>query len=275
MANIYEYQDYRRYLKDHLAEKKQSGGHLSQRAIQTKMGISSSGFLANVLAGRSNLTLSQCRKLATILKLNKSETQYFETMVLFTQARSIEDKADYFDRLLSSQQAKLTVLTPKQLSLFSRWHYAVIRELANFVDVRDYAALAKMIDPPLTAAEAKESVAQLLALGILKELPSGEIVQSDEIVSTGDEIRSFDIVQFQNATLDAARRALLRCPKAQRDISVLTFTVSEECFLQVKEELRQVRKRILNLVQRDRHPERVYQCSLNLFPVTAEQRKGS
>ncbi len=275
MANIFEYQDYRRYLRETFAELKQSRSHLSQRAIQMKMGITSSGFLANVLAGRSNLTLSQCRKLAKVLKLNKSETAYFETMVLFNQAKTIDDKAEYFQRLLAYQQTKLKVLTGKQLSLFSRWHYAVIRELANFVDVRDHKTLGQMLDPPISPAEAKESVAQLLSLGILKELANGRIVQNDEIVSTGNEIRSFDVVNFQSATLDVAKRALLKCPKKERDISALTFTVSEECFGQIKEELRQVRKRILNLVQRDTKPERVYQCSLNLFPVSGSQREQS
>jgi uncharacterized protein (TIGR02147 family) len=99
-------------------------------------------------------------------------------------------------------------------------------------------------------------------------------VQSDPIVSSGDEVRSFDVVNFQSATLDMARRALLRCPREQRDISVLTVTMSEECFKQVKEELRQVRKRILGLVQRDEKSERVYQCSINLFPVTSAKRNA-
>jgi uncharacterized protein (TIGR02147 family) len=272
MATIFEYQDYRNYLRDQITELKEEHKHLSQRAIQMKMGITSSGFLANVLAGRSNLTLPHVSKLAKILKLNKSETAYFETMILFNQAKGIDDKAEYFERMLSFQQTRLKVLTEKQLSLFSRWHYPIIRELANFIDVSDSKQLSQVLDPPISQSEAQESVEQLITLGVLKREKDGSIVQSDEIVTSGNEVRSFDIVKFQSATLNMARRALLRCPKELRDISVLTFTVSDECFEQVKEELRQVRKKILTLVQRDSAPDRVYQCSMNLFPVTKRKR---
>lgn len=275
MATIFDYQDHRRFLRDRLDELKKGNPHLSHRAIQMKMGITSTGFLANILAGRSNLTLPQVSKLSKILKLSRSEAAYFETMVLFNQAKTVEDKAEFYERMLSVQQAKLKVLSPEQLSLFSRWHYPVIRELANYMDVRDYKALAQAISPPISSTEAKESVNHLLAIGVLKEEPDGRIVQSDSIVSSGNEVRSFDIVRFQSSTLDMARHALLRVPKEQRDIAVLTFTASEECFVRIKEELRQVRKRILALVQQDSSPDRVYQCSTNLFPVAQSQRKSS
>jgi uncharacterized protein (TIGR02147 family) len=272
MASIYDYRNYRSYLRDHLDELKTKKSGLTQRAIQMKMGISSSGFLANVIAGRCNLTLSQVGKIAKIIKLTRAETVYFETLVLLNQAKTLEDQKEYFERLLALQKAKLKVLTGKQLSLFSRWHYAVIRELATIVPIYEPSKISHLIDPPISAAEAEESVENLIALGLMRREPDRRIVPCDSIVTSGDEVRSFDIVQFQAAALDKAKKALTACPQEQRDISVLTFTVSDECFAQIKEELRQVRKRILGLVERDDKPDRVYQCSINLFPVTA--RKG-
>ena len=272
MINIYSYQDYRAYLREVLDALKKSSKGYSHRAIQMKMGIRSSGFLSNIIAGRANLTLSQTAKLSKILKHSRSEAAYFEKMVLFTNAKSLDDKTDYFNRMLSLQKTRLKVLTGAQLSLFSRWHYTVIRELAGMIDISDYRAVGAMIDPPITAAEVEESVENMIALGILEKRPDGAIRPVDDIVTSGDEVRSFDIVQFQAATLDTAKRALLQCPPSQRDISVLTFSASEQCLQQIKGEIRGLRKKILSMVEKDTASDRVFQCSINFFPVSKKKR---
>ena len=38
------------------------------------------------------------------------------------------------------------------------------------------------------------------------------------LVSTGNEVRSFDVTRFQAETLDKARRALGKVPAEERDI---------------------------------------------------------
>ena len=74
------------------------------------------------------------------------------------------------------------------------------------------------------------------------------IAQSDPLAGTGDEVRSFDIIQFQAETLDKARRALCEIPARERDISVLTVTASEECMSNVNDDVRQFRKKLLRIV---------------------------
>lgn len=272
MISIYEYQDYRRYLKDLLQDVKKERKALSQRAILQKMGISSSGFIANVLAGRSNLTISQVQKLSKVIKLSKAETAYFELLLHFNHAKSTEEKTEFYRRLSEQKRSKVKVLSAEQLTLFSCWHYAVIRECAYFTDVSDYQKLAKLIVPSITPAEAQDAVETLLRLGFLGKDKDGRIIQSDPIVSSGDEVESFDIINFQASTLDKARRALVEVPADERDISVLTVTASEECIAKIKDEVRLFRKRLLRIVQDDPDPDRVLQCNINIFPVTQKAK---
>ena len=96
MISIFDYQNYRLFLIDFLNDKKQHEKGFSQRDILKKMGISSSGFLANVLSGRNNLTTTQIALLARVLKFKKSETAYFEALVLFTQAKTLDEKNLYY-----------------------------------------------------------------------------------------------------------------------------------------------------------------------------------
>lgn len=272
MISIYDYQDYRRFLKDVLQEIKKERHHLSQRAILQKMGVSSSGFIANVIAGRSNLTVAHVQKLSKVLKLTGPETSYFELLLHFNHARTIEEKTEFYERLTGFQKAKLKVLSAEQLTLFSRWYYAVIRECAYFFDVRDYQKLGRYIVPHLTPLEAQEGVESLLQMGFLRQEADGRIVQSDPMISSGDEVRSFDIIQFQAATLDRAKQALLEAAPEDRDISVLTVTASQVCIDKIKEEVRQFRKKLLRIVQDDPDPDRVMQCSINIFPVTGKAK---
>lgn len=271
MAQLYDYQDYRNWLKAHLSDLKKRSSAYSQRAIIAKMGVTSTGFLANILAGRTNLTPAYARKLAKVLKLTKSETEYFETMVLFNQAKTIDDKTEYADRLLKLKQTKLKVLTEKQLTLFSKWHYPIIREMATVMDISDPARVAKHITPPITPQEAEESIQALVGLGFLQKGKDGTLRPSDPIVTSGDEVRSFDIVKFQARTLQHAREALVTCPQEERDISVLTMTASEESFKIIKSELQKVRKKILSIIEQDQQCDQVYQLSMNLFPATKRE----
>ncbi len=75
MPDIYQFSDYRKYLKQLLEEKKKENRQFSHRAVLLRMGVSSTGFLANVLSGRKNLTPDQVQKLAAILKLKAGEAE--------------------------------------------------------------------------------------------------------------------------------------------------------------------------------------------------------
>ena len=92
MISVFDYQNYRLFLSDFLSYKKQHEKGFSQRDILRKMGVSSTGFLSNVLSGRNNLTTTQVATLSKVLKLKKAEAAYFEAMVLFTQAKPLMKK---------------------------------------------------------------------------------------------------------------------------------------------------------------------------------------
>lgn len=274
MVTIYEYHDYRQYLRDYFAEKKRNNKSFSHRAFLQKLEVSSSGFLSNVMAGRSNLTTHLLHAFARALNLSRAEAAYFETMVLFTQARTLEEKTEYFNRLVDQQRAKLKVLNDTQLSLFSKWHYAIIRELLTVVDFDgDYARLTRMIEPPISIAQAREAIAVLEKIGLIARDPDGIYRNTgDDIVSTGDTPRSFEVRQFNAETIKQARRALERVPPEEREVATLTVTLSSESFDRIRQEIRQFRKRLLKIARAEREPDHVAQININLFPVTARER---
>ena len=272
MPEIFTYTDYRSFLKDLLEEKKKESQGFSHRAVLAKMGISSTGFLANVISGRKNLTPGQAQKLASVLKLRMGEARYFECLVLFTQARSLEEKNAQLKRLVANQRVETRSLTRKQLNLFSRWHYVVLREMLYFHRLKDdYRKAARMLQPPLGAEETEKAIRELEALELIERDGEGVFRQKDAAVTTGNEIRSLQVANFQMEMIDLAKAALDHMPAEERDISCLTLTLSMDSFDQVKSEVQAFRKRLSAIAIADQKSDQVFQCNIQFFPVTRKE----
>jgi uncharacterized protein (TIGR02147 family) len=272
MPEIFAYTDYRSFLKDLLEERKRESQGFSHRAVLAKMGISSTGFLANVISGRKNLTPGQAQKLAAVLKLRAGEARYFESLVLFTQARSLEEKNAQLKRLVANQRVETRALTRKQLNLFSRWHYVVLREMLYFHRLKDdYRKAARMLIPPIGAEEAERAVRELESLELIERDGEGVLKQKDAAVTTGNEIRSLQVANFQMEMIELAKAALDRMPMAERDISCMTVTLSMDSFEQVKSEIQAFRKRLSAIAVADAKSDQVFQCNIQFFPVTRKE----
>ncbi len=272
MPDIYQFSDYRKYLKQLLEEKKRENRQFSHRAVLQKMGISSTGFLANVFSGRKNLTPEQVVKLAAILKLKAGEARYFECLVLFNQARSLEDKNAQMKRMVANQKVETKTLSRKHLNLFSKWHYVVLREMLYFHRLKDdYRTAARMLQPSITAEEVEKAVRELEALDFVAKDAEGVYRQKDAAVTTGNEIRSLQVQNFQMETLELAKVALDRLPIAERDISCMTLTLSQDSFEQVKSEIQAFRKRLSAIAIADEKADQVFQANIQFFPVTKKE----
>jgi uncharacterized protein (TIGR02147 family) len=272
MPDIYQYSDYRKFLKELLEEKKKENRQFSHRAVLQKMGISSTGFLANVLSGRKNLTPEQVLKLAQILKLKAGEVRYFECLVLFTQARSLEERNAQLKRMVANQRVETRSLSKKQLNLFSKWHYVVLREMLYFHRLKDdYRTAARMLLPAISSEEVEKAVEELEALDFIEKDGEGVYRQKDVAVTTGNEIRSLQVANFQMETIDLAKSALDKMPMSERDISCMTVTLSMESFDQVKAEIQAFRKRLSAIAVADQKSDQVFQCNIQFFPVTRKE----
>ncbi len=267
--DLFAYYDYRQYLSDWLKEMKAIKPKFSHRYLLAKMGVSSSGFLSNIITKKRNLPLSHVSKLAEALQLDKKSTFYFENLVAFNQSKTLADKNRFFRNLLSIKPLRIKKIEESQYELFSKWHYVAIRELLFFFPFRnDYEALAKKMLPSIKTQDAKEAIEVLTQLGLIEKDGKGIYRQKENLIGTGDEVKSLQVANFQVATMELAKTAIDRIPHPDRDISVLTVTLSDTSFLAAVEEIRLLRKRILKMALDEIKPDRIFQCNLQLFPLT-------
>src|SRR3989338_3815356 len=89
---IFEYDNYREYLRglyDHL---KVARGHFSYRYFSRMAGFRSPNFLKLVIDGDRNLSGESIEKFIKALKIQNKEAIFFRNLVLLNQSETLEEK---------------------------------------------------------------------------------------------------------------------------------------------------------------------------------------
>jgi uncharacterized protein (TIGR02147 family) len=269
MSDIYSYSDYRQFLKDHYERNKAVHPGFSYRFMAEKAGINSAPYFKFVIEGKRNLSKKTILKTCIALKLKDKEAEYFEHLVFFNQAKSADEKSVYFDRLISLQRYRSIPLVKKdQMEYFQEWHHCVIRELATMSDFgNDFGRLGKMLNPPIPAAKAEASIKLLLELGFLKK-EKGRFAQTEPVLTTGPGVQDFQVIRYQMRMMQLAIEAFERCRADERMISSSTMGVSKATFERVVKKVRDFRAHLAEMVSQDENPERVYQLTVSMIPLS-------
>lgn len=274
--SIYSFTSYREFLHDYYKEQKRKNPSFSYQIFANKAGFKTKTFIYKVIKGKKALAKSSILKIAKAIGLKKRETDYFEAMVNFNNAKGIDEKEHYFHSLQSlSKRYEASTIRRNQFSYFNQWYNVVIRELVTILDWKeDYKILAKAVNPPITPRQAKKAVTLLLDLGMIRKLPTGKYVQADKAITTGELIKSLAAHKFQMQCMDLASESLKHHDKEIRDISTLTVGITEEGFQRLAEELKNFRRRLIDIVAGDEPADRVYHINFHIFPVSEIPKKG-
>ena len=269
MPRIYQYLNYREYLSDWLAEKKRANPAYSYRLLADRAGFRSKSYLAQVIGGTKNLSERAVSALVPVLGLKEKESDYFELLVGFNQARSLVKKNHYFSRLTAIGRSSGSKLIQRSAyEFFSCWYHGTIRELATLIDFKeDYSLLARQVKPRITARQARRSVRLLLRLGLLQRRGNA-YVQTDAHVTTGDTVQSLAIENFHLQNLNLAGESLDTAGARERDISCMVVGLSEEGMEKIKSEIHDFRNRLVALIGADTRAARVYHINLQMFPTS-------
>lgn len=275
MDSIYEYSDYRLFIKDYYELRKAESPAFSYRYLAQKAGINSAPFFKFLIEGKRNLTSETVGKVATALKLDAKSREYFENLVFFNQAKTTKDKNRFFDKLIALRKAQnILRIGSEKYEYFSEWYHCAIREIASVGNFRDdFAKLGNSLRPPISAIKAQESVDLLLRLGFLKQ-ENGRYKQADPLLSTGYGIEDYHVIKFQIKMLRMAIEAFERTMSPERSMSSLTFSLSRSTYLALVKEVRAFRARVMEMVGKDESPEMVYHLNIGLFPLSKTTHKG-
>ena len=270
MTVIFNYMDYREYLRDFFDEKKQELRCYSYRLFSQKAGLKSPNFLKLVIKGERNLSKVSVLKFAKALALSKKEADYFENLIFFNQTKTLEEKNFFLAKIMRYRAS----CDPKKIEeaeylYYSHWCNPVVRELVGAIDFKgDYRKLGAAVVPSISAAEAEKSVALLQKLNFIERSDDGSFRKTSPSLTTGPQVRSVAIANYHRAMLQLAADSIERFPAHERDITSLTLGISQETYTTIMERLQQFRRELLELAEEDDSPQRVVQLNLQLFPLS-------
>jgi uncharacterized protein (TIGR02147 family) len=269
MVNIFDFTDYRAYLKAYFEARKKSDPKFSHRWLARRLDLSTSNLLWLVMQGKRNLTGTLCHKITEVFRLSRREAEYFENTVGFMQAKTNKEKDRYFSRMaIMRKKLKVDRIEERQYEYYTNWYHPVVRELvAGPLFNGDYEALSRMLQPSITPSQAKRSVELLLKLGMIKR-QGGRYVQTSPLVTTGPEVNSLAVVNFHRAMGGLAVEALDRFPKNERNITSSTIFINAELYETIRKRIEDLRNELLSLAGSVEQGERVYQANFQLFPVS-------
>lgn len=267
MPDIFSYTDYRKFLADAWKERKEADRRFSHRAIAARAGFSSSAFFGRILSGEANLTPSAALRLAAIFRLGRSETRYFEHLVLFDQARSQEERALFLDRIVAWRRGRVPQIEQDQLAFCEHWWVVAVRETLDIHECDgNPKTLSRLLLPSITPAQAREALEILERLDLARRDEKGIWRKTEAVLSTGD-LASVAIDSFRKETSRLASEAIDRFTREERSLSTLTVTLSPATFERLRDRFRQMRREILDLAREDSQADRVIQVNLQAFPL--------
>ena len=276
MKPVFEYLDYRHFLRDYYLEKK-ALSKFSFREFSKAAGFASPVFIKLVIEGKSDLSKPSSIKLCKAMGLEKKEKNFFEDLVHFNQAKNIGDKMRFLERLKrSTTNAVPAVLTDEQFEYFSRWYHPVVRELLNLTEFNgNVEALSAMIIPAIKTPALVKSIALLKRIGLIEEDSRGKLRATKQFVSSsGIEMQTLAVKNVQREMALLAGDAISTVPAEERDISGVSIGISPEGFLKARDELARCRQRLLEIAAEDEKSDQVYRINLHLFPLSSRIPAG-
>jgi uncharacterized protein (TIGR02147 family) len=270
MRTLFDYTDYRAYLRDIIQGRREKGLPASNRWFAQKLGINSNAWLTYILQGKRNLSSRTGEQLALLLKLGVNEGRYFDALVHFNQAKSIDERSRWYREMERCRKSgSVRVITSDQYEFYSVWYHSAIRSLIGLhPNFGTFEQLGSMLSPPVTAAEAKKSVLLLERLGLIAIDEKGGYQITDTTITTGRHEKALAVVNFQRETIKLALESFDRCVKEERDNSTMTVGVSPTALEKIKKLLRETRGKIAEIAADDTRSDRVFQINMQVFPFS-------
>ena len=269
LPDVLNYTNYRQFLKDYYLARKQGDSRFSLRVLARSASFPSHGLLQYLMDGKRNLSKKTLVKLSLALGLDRERALYFENLVFFNQAKSLEEQGFYYDRLVhSAGKSTFKHLEASQMQAFRRWYAIAIREMLNLEGFRGNAAwISGRFLPPVQPYEAEEALAMLLETGLIKRTANG-LKAADPDIATEDEVKSFLVKSYHAQMLRLAAWAQEEVPIRERDISSVTFAIRESELPALKKQLQLMRKELRAFAAEPGKAERIVQVNMQMFPLS-------
>lgn len=264
------------FLKKFYLFKKSNSSKYSYRAFAAELGFGNSNYLHLICTGQRALSAKAALQIAQNLDLSARESRYLEVLAKYESAKNSKDREILFEEILTLKGRQLeSSLSKSQLTYFSEWHHATIREMVRLPDFQNNPTwIVERIHPPLTLEKARQSWELLLELGYVawsEEKEKWQQTEQNVVVPAGAS--NVAVIRYHQKMAELGKESITRTKSKYRDISAMSIPVDERLLFEIKEELTILKTRILEKSDAVQNSTEIYQLNLQLFPLTLKDKK--
>jgi uncharacterized protein (TIGR02147 family) len=277
-VSVFDFLDYRAFLRAYYEAAKQRRGGYSFRTFAKRAGLKSPNFFKLVMDGQRNLGTDSISRFAEALDLVNEEQKFFADLVAFAQAEDNAEKNRVFERIAASRRFRNARRIDSMVHEYlSHWYHPVIRELVVRSDFdRDPRWIAGTLRPEITTRQAAQSLALLLELGLVVEnRETGGLELNSPTLTTEHEVSSIGAANFHRQMMERAGASIDTVPAALRDLAALTVCISPKVASEVKRRIHQFREALTELCDAETEGKIVYQLNVQWFPLTRTDAGGA
>lgn len=165
MISIFDYQQYRDYLRDYYLEQKRQGTGMTYSRFSVAAGIRSPNYLKVVIDGQKNLTAENIVRFAKALGLKEHESDYFEALVHFNQSKTPMQRDFFEERLIrvrsrySRHGSRERLLSEYEFEALTDWKHHAVMVLTN---IRGFEEKLSWIRERLFHIASEQEIASIL-----------------------------------------------------------------------------------------------------------------
>ncbi len=274
------YTDFRRYLHDYFSFKKietaESVRPYSYAHFSAAADIRSPNYLKLIIEGQRNLSKQMMTKFSKALGLNKAESEEFEALVLYGQAKTPAERNQHL-KVLSEIRVRNKIkegkIQSEDYESVPSWVTWVLYTLSEQKNVSfDLENLKAIIGNKATLDEIRVSMGHLLERGeLVKDSETGAVTKGRELMSGGQNVPVELVRKLQAELIYLGLESLFQDRPQDREFGALTLALTEKEFEALKFEVRQMRKRWskdFSVNRKTEKGDRVFQINFQLFPIT-------
>lgn len=268
MPDVLDYLEYREFLKDWFVESKKDNRFTSYRYLGQKTGVDPA-WLVRVFQKEGHLNEEALPAFIRLCGFDDRRAEYFRILYRFCKTKAKSSLSELYCRLMELREMEARVLTSPEFMYFGNWACTALRALIGISEnTSDLHAVANHLNPPISQNDARNALEVLKQLKLIEKDGHGGWNITQQIVTTGGEVKSIAVRNFHRRTLELAQESLDRHSIAERDVSSIVFTVDQADIPEFKQRIEDFRRGLLQFAKRSEHANRVYALNVSMFPLS-------
>lgn len=250
--NIYEYDDFRLYLKHRYEQRCKEEPSYTYRKFAAQASFSNPGFLGDVIKGRRKLSREAVEKMVRVFDLSEIESDFFRLLVAYRQSKKEQERQELYRKIIFRRnRSNFARLNPIQSRYYQDFRYALIRTALMAIDFSgDYDMLGRFTVPAIPAVRVKKIIRDLCDWGMVRQQTDGRYTVTDLVVEPPETLRD-QVKQINREWIIQTIEPLLKLPPEKRHISSMLLSVGPTTRKKIRERIESFREELWELVNED------------------------